>query len=108
VSAGAQFLLDTCTEIRDWTNGTVNEHQVPLNITWSWLLEFGDRLTTAEVWQHFIDNPMITLLNDEDRILTKSGLRSGIGEAGRYSSAGIKIVHLTEEPKKLLDRRLKY
>jgi hypothetical protein len=104
VSAQASELLRRVESIRDWQRATINEHPLPLKYTWNWLVQNRKTLDATLVWAHFRDNPMMTVTVEEDKRLTKAGLRSAAG-FNRYESVGIKPTILHETPLKILRQR---
>ncbi len=79
-----------------WLKITINEHQVPLKETWKQLLE-NAFFEEEAVWEHFSNNPMVTVLKSEDDVLNTLGFRSSNSE-NRYLSAGIEVIHLSKTP----------
>lgn len=102
VSKGAQSLLHSGISVEIWTKSTINEHPVPLKETWDWIIANVNTLSTSDVWNHFVENRMATLLISEDRELTKLGLRSSSGIGGRYIVSGVSIIILEYSPKSYL------
>ncbi len=102
VSLAASEFLSECVDGREWSNATINEHPVPLKETWSWLCANSLSITEQEVWCHFLQNKMVTVLKEEDRSLTALGLRSSSQYGNRYIAAGIEVVLLAHSPSELL------
>lgn len=103
--AAAQFLCE-CLDGKSWADATINEHPVPLKETWSWLCANSFTITEREVWHHFLQNKMVTVLREEDRSLTSLGLRSSSQNGSRYDLAGIDVTQLSESPSKLFKNKL--
>ncbi len=97
VSLRARQELDQVKTFNEWTSKTINEHPIPLKVSWQWLLSNSAELNIEDVWEHFINCPMTTILKTEDRDINEKGLRSS-GGASRYSDVGIKIVELDTTP----------
>lgn len=104
VSSKARDLLLSGVSVAEWTSRTINEHPVPLKETWLWMIGNAKSLTIGEVWHHFVQNKMVTLLLAEDHALTSMGLRSTSGGSSRYRKAGIEICTLTDDPRTLLTK----
>jgi hypothetical protein len=105
VSRAAEEFLSVCVDGREWGDATINEHPVPLKETWSWLCANSLSITEQEVWCHFLQNKMVTVLKEEDRSLTARGLRSSSQYGNRYNVAGIDVVLLAHSPSELLKRK---
>ena len=90
----------------NWTKSTINEHQIPLKITWNWLLEKANIIESSDIWSHFVKNPMVTILKSEDKDLNKIGARSS-NDVERYLNADIKIITLKEKPYEIWKSHLK-
>lgn len=104
VSAGAYSLLISGISAQTWTASTINEHPVPLKITWEWICEKSNSLNVTDVWDHFVKNRMITLLVSEDAQLTKMGLRSSSGAGDRYKISGLEVLELEKSPRCFLKK----
>lgn len=105
VSIRARDLLNSGISTSDWTTSTINEHPVPLKETWAWLVENSLNLDSNAVWDHFVKNRMVTVLVEEDRALTVSGLRSSSSNmTTRYEHVGIQICQLSDDPKIIIRR----
>jgi hypothetical protein len=102
VSRAAAEFLTRCANRREWVDATVNEHPVPLKETWSWLCANSLAITEQEVWRHFSQNKMVTVLKAEDRFLNALGLRSSSQDGDRYTVAGIEVVLLAQSPSDLV------
>lgn len=106
VSRAAAEFLSACVDGKEWGDATINEHPIPLKETWSWLCANSFSVTEQEVWNHFLQNKMVTVLKEEDRSLTSLGLRSSSKHGHRYTAAGIEVVFLPDSPAKLIKCKL--
>jgi hypothetical protein len=97
VSKEACKELERVNTFKEWTTNTINEHPMPLKATWFWLNEKSETLSTEDVWGHFVQNPMFTILRAEDADLNSNGLRAS-GDKSRYSKVGIEKVILDVSP----------
>ena len=99
VSETSYKLLLELNSIEKWAKQTINEHQIPLKALWE---EIQSRnLDEKEIWEIFLDAPMITITKKEDAKINSLGLRSS-SEKSRYKKAGIKIIELPDTPIKIL------
>ncbi|WP_372574975.1 hypothetical protein [Ruegeria jejuensis] len=105
LSSGAYDLMGKVSSIGDWHKLTVNEHPRPLKDIWSWILAEADEISPFDVWNCFVDHPMITLTKTEDSLLSKSGLRA-TAAPDRYSSLGIETIEVDEPPRDIIRARL--
>jgi hypothetical protein len=53
LSRKAEILLRQSTSLKEWAEGCINEHQVPLKEIWDWLCSEGKKLCPDEVWHKF-------------------------------------------------------
>jgi hypothetical protein len=105
LSKKALLLLKSTNSINEWAGFCINEHKIPLQKTWSWLSETAVDLTDETIWNHFRDNPMVTILKTEDSTLSNIGLRSSVTDLDRYSLAGIEVVILPTSPEEAVHKR---
>jgi hypothetical protein len=105
LSSGAYDLMGNVSSIGDWHKLTINEHPRPLKDIWSWILSEADEISPFDVWNCFVDHPMITLTKTEDSLLSKSGLRA-TASPDRYSSLGIETIVLDVPPRDIIRVRL--
>ena len=99
VSEAAYNLLLELNSFEQWTKQTINEHQIPLKVLYEHIQ--SNSLGEKEIWEIFLDAPMITITKKEDAKLTSIGLRSS-SDKSRYKKAGIKIIELPDTPIKIL------
>jgi len=57
----------------------------------------SNSLTIDEIWSHFKENPYVTILKTEDKLITQNGMRSSGDPFLRHSKAGIKVITLTDD-----------
>lgn len=98
VSVGARNLLMSGVTAAEWTSLTINEHPMPLRETWHWIIENASDLQTVDLWQHFVNNRMVTISIEEGKFLTAMGLRSRSGGGDRYRRVGLEVCLLDDEP----------
>ena len=91
--------LKNSTNFNDWLDNLINEHQMPLGETWSWILINANNLDEETIWEHFKLYPMVTVLKEEDANLKLNGNNSKGTPEARYKSTNIEIVKLTHSPK---------
>lgn len=77
---------------------TINEHPMPIVVTWNWLRENAEQLDVASVWKHFLDNKMITVTKDEDDKIRLSGQMHAGDFQSRYFDLGIFFTELNHSP----------
>lgn len=97
VSREASYLLGH-GHIALYYKSTINEHPKPLNVMWEWLKEKNYILKVEDVWQEFLENPMVTITRQEDMLIKSSGQNAKGNLQSRYSDLGIEIIKLTKEP----------
>ena len=95
VSEASYKLLLELNSFEEWTKQTINEHQIPLKILWEEIQ--SSNLDEKEIWNLFLNAPMITITKEEDDKLTKLGLRSS-PDRNRYEKVGINIIVLDNPP----------
>ena len=99
VSEASYKILLELNSFEEWAKQTINEHQIPLKVLWE---EIQSRnLDEKEIWEKFLDAPMITITKKEDVKLNIIGLRSS-SDKSRYKKAGINIIELPDIPIKIL------
>ena len=104
VSKGAYSLLMS-SSIDVYCKETINEHPRPLEQTWQWLKENATELSVLDVWDEFVNNPMITITKIEDRMIIDSGQRSKGDLNSRYKELGIEIMQLEKTPYDLISEK---
>jgi hypothetical protein len=85
-------------DIKTWAKETINEHPLPLKVSWEWLKKNSSTITAQNVFDHFLKNPMVTITKEEDQNILKLGIRSSGDPEKRYALAGIKIIELRKKP----------
>ena len=99
VSEAAYNLLLELNSFSKWSKQTINEHQIPLKVLWEEIQSTD--LDEKEIWEKFLDAPMITITKKEDATLNSIGLKSS-SDKSRYKKAGINIIELPDIPNKIL------
>jgi hypothetical protein len=74
---------------KEWASLTINEHQEPLQKTWSWILEHAASLTPTDVLERFKRWPMVTVTKEEDERLRQL---TQLDPGQRYDVAQIEVV----------------
>ncbi len=97
VSQAAFTALKNASSFDDWSKNTINEHPVPLKYTWEWVAKNSLSLSEEIIWNHFVSNPMVTILRVEDEALNAAGLRAE-SDVARYEKVGIKVISLDMWP----------
>lgn len=97
VSSNALSLLLE-TGLDNFCRHTINEHPKPIVMTWNWLKENAEWLDVASVWQHFLDNKMITVTRKEDEKIRLSGQGHAGDFQSRYLDLGIVVKELAHSP----------
>ena len=102
VSEAAYNLLLELNSLEKWAKQTINEHQIPLKVLYE---EIQSRdLDEKEIWEIFLDAPMITITKKEDAKLNSIGLKSS-SDKSRYKKADINIIELPDLPKNILKNK---
>jgi len=104
MSRRAYDLLHYVVDQKKWTSLTINEHSVPLNVTWKWICDNCDTLTASDIIQEFSTNPMVTITREEDGLLRENGYQSKGTMNERYNDCGIEIISIDENPKDISKR----
>ena len=81
-----------------WAKCVVNDHPKPLKKTWEWLLAESEKLSVGDVWNEFLQYPMVTITKDEDNLMNRNGHRAEGSASERYCSASIEVLELKETP----------
>ena len=95
VSEASYKLLLELNSFEEWAKQTINEHQIPLKVLWEEIQ--SSKLDEKEIWNLFLNAPMITITKVEDDKLNKLGLRSS-PDRNRYEKVGINIIVLDNPP----------
>lgn len=95
VSEASYKLLLELNSFEEWAKQTINEHQIPLKVLWEEIQ--SSKLDEKEIWNLFLNAPMITITKVEDDKLNKLGLRSS-PDRNRYEKVGINIIFLENSP----------
>ena len=99
ISEAAFNALNKSKKINEWVKLVTNEHQMPLNETWKTFIEGSRKNLTLEfIWEHFINNPMVTVLKSEDKKLNELGYKDKGLPDERYNAANIKRKILSSTP----------
>lgn len=106
ISQASYIKLKNATSLNDWSINTINEHPVPLKFTWNWIIQNSLSLTEDVIWNHFVTNPMVTILKAEDKALNANGLRA-ISDVARYEKVGIKVIALDKIPELIFKENLR-
>lgn len=104
LSRKAEILLRQSTSLKEWAEGCINEHQVPLKEIWDWLCSEGKKLCPDEVWHKFYSSKMVTITKEEDQMLNSQGLKSKSKKFCRYLKSGIEVIHLENSPQLLFGK----
>ena len=99
VSEASFKLLLELNSFEEWAKQTINEHQTPLKVLWEEIQ--SRKLDEKDIWEIFLDAPMITITKKEDVKLNTMGFRSS-SDKSRYKKAGISIIELPDIPIKIL------
>ena len=99
ISEASYNLLLELNSLEKWSKQTINEHQIPLKVLWEEIQ--SSKLNEKEIWDIFLDAPMITITKEEDDKLNKLKLRTS-PDSNRYEIAGINIIVLESSPSKIL------
>ena len=83
----------------DWNtfkSTTVNEHPKPLKQMWHWMTERSETLKPDDVWQEFLNHPMITVTKEEHQAMPSSD--------GNFTERykGIEVLNLDLDPYKYI------
>jgi hypothetical protein len=97
VSQAAFTALKNSSSFEEWSKNTINEHPVPLKYTWEWIAQNSVSLSEEIIWNHFVSNPMVTILRCEDKALNAAGLRAA-SDFARYEKVGINVITLDRCP----------
>ena len=99
VSEASFKLLLELNPFEEWAKQTINEHQIPLKVLWEEIQ--SSKLDEKEIWNLFLNAPMITITKLEDDKLTQLGLRSS-SDRSRYKQASIDIIVLENSPSSII------
>jgi len=106
MSQQALDLLHYVADLKTWTSMTINEHSVPLNMTWNWICANSQSLTPNDIVEASPLYPMVTITRHEDVLLRENGYQSKGGMNERYGECGIDIITIDEDPKDISKRLL--
>lgn len=99
LSKAAKECLDNCLSFEHWIGDVkaglerrvMNEHQYSLDDLWIDIQNNHANLSVSDVWKKFCDYPMVTILVDEDRRLSR---KKGLHPKKRYEDVGIEVIKL--------------
>jgi hypothetical protein len=96
VSKRARALMSRCRSFKQWHELTWNEHSTPVSVMREWIKQ--KPRTDEEIVAYFRDNPVCTVLKEEDQLLTDRGYHAMGTRDVRYRAAGIEIERLEQIP----------
>jgi hypothetical protein len=78
----------------EWVKLTINEHQEPLNLVWTWILQNKDQLSAQDVIERFRKFPMVIITKKENDQLSKLGFGHRGDPVERYKKAKIEVLEV--------------